>query len=770
MWFQNPKYLAWSRQQFLSQENIEKIIDTLNINSDTCVIDIGCGSGELTRRINNATSCHCIGIDLDYGLIKYAKQFENDTLLFVQGNAVNLPLTDSSADVIISHTFFTNIFDAETALLEMRRVCKETGTIVAINAETFEYVPNYNDGLSSFPWFGEYYKYKLQVTKRFLDSSRNFVNGIIPEAIPQFFIDNNLIVRDVLQLGRLYSISKIEHSDKRHEFIEFEYETDCSLAELLEDDECERYLTLLDKKRQALLSGFECFDWTGGTNMMVVAKNNKDLISANVYQAKYALVEQLQDKIKTHCANLSISYSRSGVSSISSVRIANAQGEYAIGTAAQPIDALLEAHKLFLSHMLFKHSPYNSDENYGVDKVTAKILTVLYGDAGGALISEFKDTEAIYSVLGQNQQISISTELYKWCFPKVSAFVAETIEDAMVEALYDALATYAFKQLLEENKSPTIIEMNSIDDITINKTLNMLVRSGYCVNILDISCDSNIPAIAICVFNHSISITKYASDYDINKAVSKCLLKVLQEKKIFSPLSAKRYTVCRKMNDVAIFNLLNTGEGILSDALVAPTKTSNLTVFSMPSNPYEALQALAHCHGLSLCYRYKKEAGFYFVEMIAPNLKTMWSFGRKRISEYLLHNRLKQVVATIKDSSLEDIKVLAQYMESKIAWDNENIIGFLTPCLLEIPVLHTELDFNLLMVSCCIATNQKEKAINYLNSNNPQLKCLKLLLSGASERILERLFSKEQVNNAKLYLNDPIGNIEAKDQTNEQKG
>ena len=114
----------------------------------------------------------------------------------------------------------------------------------------------------------------------------------------------------------------------------------------------------------------------------------------------------------------------------------------------------------------------------------------------------------------------------------------------------------------------------------------------------------------------------------------------------------------------------------------------------------------------------------------------------------------------IKNSPLEDIRILSQYMESKITWNNENTISFFSSCSFVIPILHAELDFNLLLASCYIATNQKEKAIKHLNQHVPQLKCLKMLLSGISEHILKQLFSEELVNNAKLFLFDPLSNIE----------
>jgi ubiquinone/menaquinone biosynthesis C-methylase UbiE len=69
------------------------------LNSAERVLDIGCGSGALTRYLNSK-SINSIGIDVrDYGW----SNIENNvkSMKIMQGDATSLPISDNSIDVAI---------------------------------------------------------------------------------------------------------------------------------------------------------------------------------------------------------------------------------------------------------------------------------------------------------------------------------------------------------------------------------------------------------------------------------------------------------------------------------------------------------------------------------------------------------------------------------------------------------------------------------------------------------------------------------------------
>ena len=83
------------------------------------VLDIGCGTGLITRKIEN-----CIGVDSS---IKLLEQAENTV---VCGYAEKLPFKSESFDTIISFTALQDIKDVPSAVSELRRVLKKNGKIL----------------------------------------------------------------------------------------------------------------------------------------------------------------------------------------------------------------------------------------------------------------------------------------------------------------------------------------------------------------------------------------------------------------------------------------------------------------------------------------------------------------------------------------------------------------------------------------------------------------------------------------------------------------
>jgi SAM-dependent methyltransferase len=84
---------------------LEKLLDVLNLTSETQVLDAGCGIGKITEYISDVTHAHLLGIDIAAEAINRAQartQEKRDCLEFQIGDLNNLLLPPASVDTVIA--------------------------------------------------------------------------------------------------------------------------------------------------------------------------------------------------------------------------------------------------------------------------------------------------------------------------------------------------------------------------------------------------------------------------------------------------------------------------------------------------------------------------------------------------------------------------------------------------------------------------------------------------------------------------------------------
>ena len=100
----------------------------LALRGPEVVIDVGCGNGhDLAPLADSAHQGPLIGIDLSLGMVS---EIHPARVHRVQGDAMALPLTAASADVVCAFHMLYHVFDIDTALGEIRRILKPGGTFV----------------------------------------------------------------------------------------------------------------------------------------------------------------------------------------------------------------------------------------------------------------------------------------------------------------------------------------------------------------------------------------------------------------------------------------------------------------------------------------------------------------------------------------------------------------------------------------------------------------------------------------------------------------
>jgi ubiquinone/menaquinone biosynthesis C-methylase UbiE len=80
------------------------------------LIDYGCGSGRLASVLAKRVEVDYLGIDIVDDLLKYARSKSPKAYQFLNHRGLNVPVADSSVDMICAFSLFTHLLQAETYL------------------------------------------------------------------------------------------------------------------------------------------------------------------------------------------------------------------------------------------------------------------------------------------------------------------------------------------------------------------------------------------------------------------------------------------------------------------------------------------------------------------------------------------------------------------------------------------------------------------------------------------------------------------------------
>lgn len=94
------------------------------------ILDVGCGTGNVLRRLVANNDLSLYGLDISENMIQTARKNLGNKAELKIGDSEYIPWEEDSFDVVVCNASFHHYPNPEKVLLEMKRVLKRTGTLI----------------------------------------------------------------------------------------------------------------------------------------------------------------------------------------------------------------------------------------------------------------------------------------------------------------------------------------------------------------------------------------------------------------------------------------------------------------------------------------------------------------------------------------------------------------------------------------------------------------------------------------------------------------
>jgi SAM-dependent methyltransferase len=111
------------------------------------VLEVGCGTGAITHELHNHTAAAVCGIDLDLPYLTLAHEYDRQTS-FTCSNAARLPFPAGGFDAALCHFLLLWAHNPLNVLLEMHRVTRPGGAVLALAEPDYGARIDYPDELA----------------------------------------------------------------------------------------------------------------------------------------------------------------------------------------------------------------------------------------------------------------------------------------------------------------------------------------------------------------------------------------------------------------------------------------------------------------------------------------------------------------------------------------------------------------------------------------------------------------------------------------------
>jgi SAM-dependent methyltransferase len=115
-----------------SQRLAPAVVRFAGVAADERVLDVGCGTGHLTRAIS-LTGARATGIDLSPSYVEFARRVTaREDVTYEVGDALDLPYSDGVFERALSMLALDVLPDSAKGLREMKRVTRKGGTVAVV--------------------------------------------------------------------------------------------------------------------------------------------------------------------------------------------------------------------------------------------------------------------------------------------------------------------------------------------------------------------------------------------------------------------------------------------------------------------------------------------------------------------------------------------------------------------------------------------------------------------------------------------------------------
>ena len=116
----------------LEQQQLTAGLVEFGLGRDETVLDVGCGTGNLTRALlaQLDSAGRVLAVDPSAGMLDVARaKIDDGRVRWLQAPVEALPLSDDSVDRVICYSMWPHVADAAVAARELRRVLRPGGKL-----------------------------------------------------------------------------------------------------------------------------------------------------------------------------------------------------------------------------------------------------------------------------------------------------------------------------------------------------------------------------------------------------------------------------------------------------------------------------------------------------------------------------------------------------------------------------------------------------------------------------------------------------------------
>ena len=115
---------------FAQQDMLDWIAAHVPVGPDDVLLDVAGGAGHVARHL---VTRFAVVVDLTRPMLAAGVAAKHPNVIFVEGDATNLPFPDGQFDVVVCRFAFHHIDEPAQAAAEMARVAKPGGTVAVID-------------------------------------------------------------------------------------------------------------------------------------------------------------------------------------------------------------------------------------------------------------------------------------------------------------------------------------------------------------------------------------------------------------------------------------------------------------------------------------------------------------------------------------------------------------------------------------------------------------------------------------------------------------